>query len=416
MKQFILLAFLFPPHPGVGVFRWSQLCKYLARLDYTIHVVTVDWQTDREDTLLDAVRHPNIKIHRIPSGGPHNLRIKNFHNRSLNGVRNKIFHHCIDKHFFYDDEAQRWGKHCIPYCLKLMDSTGCSTVVATGTPFSVNLLAASLKKIRPGMRLVQDFRDIWSDNLAWRNKLHNAVRFREMEIAATSAADMNVTVAELCRQSFLSHNPNARFTLIRNGFDPEFYAPRPTREPLDKTQPKTMVHLGSIYGGREVACELLLDYVARHPDVCRAVFAGVLPRSLREQFKNALNFSFLGAVSPEQARKLLMEADVALNFNAKPTPEMAATKMYEYAAMGVPILSVDYGGEPSALVRDNAWGLSVNPDETDFDTAVTEFLEHADRYTPSYESVEKYSYVNIAGEYDHLLTELTSFPADGVKP
>lgn len=406
MKQFILLSFFFPPHPGVGVFRWSQMCKYLAREGYTIHVVTVDWKLGRKDTLLEAVEHPNIKIHRIPSGGPHNLRIKKFGNRILNGIRNKIFLHLIDKYFFYDDEAQRWGQHCIPYCLYLMDATGCDTVVATGSPFSVNYLAAKLKAMHPKMRLVQDFRDLWSTNATWQSNKDKIRRNQEMESAAVEAADINVTVTNTCKELYLARCPNTRFEVITNGYDPEVYTKRPKLTKKKSGTPHLLVHLGSIYGGRKVACDALLSYAAQHPHACRVVLAGVVPASLQMKYGKLDTITFLEPLTLDQARNLLLEADVALNFNSKRSPETAATKMYEYAATGTPILSIDYGGEPTTLLEKNAWGISVNPEHMDFDAHIAAFLANLDTFIPTDERTEQYSYIHLSRQYSELLSSL----------
>ena len=71
MKPIILIAYRFPPYAGVGCYRWSKLCKYLAELGHTIHVVTVDWQHLGPDTFIEDVQDPNIVIHKIPSGDFH---------------------------------------------------------------------------------------------------------------------------------------------------------------------------------------------------------------------------------------------------------------------------------------------------------------------------------------------------------
>src|SRR4030042_3229476 len=156
--QVLLIAYKFPPYAGVGCFRWSKLSKYLAKMGYTIHVVTVKWDKMGNDTYMQDVTHPNIIIHRIPSLYPHNLKYKRYKNTTIGRFKRVIklgFFKIFDV-FWYEDEAQYWGRSLLPYCKKLINDHQIHTVIATGHPFMANYWASKLKQGLPQITLIQD--------------------------------------------------------------------------------------------------------------------------------------------------------------------------------------------------------------------------------------------------------------------
>ena len=64
-KRVLVIAYVFPPIAYAGTHRTLRLCKYLSRLGYELHVVSIKVQKDLHNDfdLLDKVKNEVI-IHR----------------------------------------------------------------------------------------------------------------------------------------------------------------------------------------------------------------------------------------------------------------------------------------------------------------------------------------------------------------
>lgn len=412
MKAFILIAFKFPPYAGVGGFRWAQFSHYLALQGYDIHVVTVHWEERGPNTLTHLTDHPNIHIHRIRSGGWHNIKTRDFGCRFANGIRNKIFLHAIDKYFFPFDEAQRWGKYLVPYCAQLIKKTNIKVVVATGHPFMANYYAACLKEKIEHIVLVQDLRDLWSEDLSIA--LDGSVRKRmaDLERYALLRADMNVTVTQGCKRKFLETCPDAKLSVIENGYDSTMFA-APTKDIHQRnTQEKIAVYLGSISGGREECCEALFSALLSGNIPLKVIIAGHIPKYFFEKYAQLFfenKVTFAGILSYDRAIDVLFQSDICLHFTARHVPEALSTKIFEYAAAKKPILSINWGGDAERLIARNRWGDSICPDDVCFTEKINVFLHQGMQKTHfDMSAIEQYSYAHLASKYARLIESLTS--------
>ena len=413
MKKILLIAFKFPPYEGVGGFRWSHLSRELALRGYHVHVVTVDWESHGPNSLSDLVLHDNIIIHRIPSGGPHNLRQKQFVGRIRNGLRNKLFLHFIDRFFFFHDEAQRWKKILIPFCNKLLKREQIHVVVSTGHPFTANYYASLLRAENPNIMLVLDWRDLWFSDKSTNVSSSLRQQIKLMESYALKTADLNVTVTEGCRLTFLGNFPDASISVVCNGFSPQMFLENNVSSPtiLGSKDCYTFAHIGNVASGREECLDVFLEYVSRHRNKCKVHMAGSIPSFFFEKYASLFDegiVKFLGTLSQKDAIELLKQADTALHFNAKHVPEAASTKLYEYAAAHKPVLSINFGGEPERLITTYKWGISVNLDFDNADEKINGFLDGHVDICFNDKDILFFAYPQIAERYDMLLTNLSN--------
>lgn len=402
LSKLLLIAYKFPPYAGVGGYRWAQLCKYLARLDTEIHVVTVKWDHLGKNSLLSAVQHPNIHIHQIPSGYPHNLALRDFGNRLQNGVRNKLFIHLINK-FFPFDMAQHWDRYLLPFCKKLIAEHAISSVIATGHPFMANVHAAHLKKELPHICLIQDMRDMWFSDRTTYHSLEKHKQIQNLEEFALQSADAVVTVSEGCRQLLQRTAGTTPVYVIRNGYDPEKF--QATDHNADDGR-RLFVYLGNLSGGREECADAFLNFLRTYSQG-RAIFAGSMPSWLLEKYADLLEENrlvFLGAISQAACIDLLRQANFALHFNGKNAPEAASTKIYEYAASGCPVLSFHFGGEPELLIAKHQLGISIRMDSADCDNSKLRCtIDHFDLNNFSPYNISECSFPELAKKYKDLV-------------
>ena len=163
-KKILLIAFKYPQYSEVGGYRWTKFSKYFAENGCKIHVVTVKWNKRINQSWHNDVINKNITIHRIPSLYCHNLKYYKFSSDFFGMVLSKLRNQFIKliNLFYFVDEAQYWGKKLIPFCIKLIESEKIRYVIASGAPFMANYWASNLKREMPQIKLIHDFKLIFS--------------------------------------------------------------------------------------------------------------------------------------------------------------------------------------------------------------------------------------------------------------
>lgn len=409
-ENLLLIAFHFPPYAEVGSKRWSKLSKYLARSGVRIHVLTVDWGPE-SDALMHDVRSERITIERVSCRGFHRWRRHIYADgvpgRIMKRVR-RSFLRFVDAHGWGDD-ARFWGNTLLPAGIRAIDS-GFTTVVATGAPFYSCVWASRLKAMRPGIRLIQEFRDPWADLptvIEGPAKTRNRIRHLEQEL--TSNADLIVTVTEALSGIVGAGHPGCEVITVRNGFDPEDFSVTPVRRP----RPFTLLHGGNLFLGRKRPLIELLEVVREiHPEMpeLSIVSYGGFPGDVRERFRDLIECGALVVrprVSGTEIAAHMDDAFACLHFNASNVPFALSTKIYEYGYAGRPVISLNFGGASADFVVEH--NLGWNADAADR-VSIAETLREAYRLwqrDPSAISepinLDAYAYEAIAGRYRSLL-------------
>jgi glycosyltransferase involved in cell wall biosynthesis len=363
-KKILLIAFKFPPYAGVGSFRWSKIAKYLSKEGYKIHVVTVKWNDIGADNLSSDVNHPNIIIHKIPSFYPHNFRYKRFKNTFFGNFLH-IFRHIILKiinSIWYEDEAHHWGHILIPYCEKLINENNIKNVISTGHPFMANYWAAKLKKRNPNINLILDFRDPWND-VNERKIMFFRKKSLDHERFAVNNCDVVVAVTEQMLKGFIDkvEKNNIEDVVIPNGYDIKI-------DEIQKNKKRdfSFLYAGGMILGRQEPLKSFLkavDELKEKVPELKAHFYGRVPKAIKREYEKLFNNGMLKEhkmIHPNKIMEKMHESFVCLHLNSKKYPMAVSTKIYEYAALKRPTLSINYDGEIDKLVKDYDLGISVN--------------------------------------------------------
>ena len=408
----LVIAYKFPPYAGVGGFRWAKLSKYLARLGHEVHVVTVPWRGGGPNTLLADAAEPGVTVHPIRSGSPHRLRHFPLRGRWPLAARHVALR-ALDRAFFYDDEAQRWGRHLLGACERLIDEHGIGVAIATGHPFQANRWAAELKRRRPALKLVQDFRDPWADNPFHPLTPRQAARVRGWQDEAVAAADAVVSVTPELLELFVRGVPGKRAEVITNGVDPESVEGGPAPPPA--AGPIRLTHIGNVTNGRDRPLGALLEAVrglgpGGPPIEVELVGAGL--GFLRRAHPDLVADGVLRVRDPlpqPEALRAVAQSHYALQLTAREFPYGASTKVYEYALLRVPQISLNYGGFVDGLVREHGFGHSVDLGrDADLAGLLRSLPERAgpDRDGRFAFDVEPFTHPALARRYSALVGEL----------
>lgn len=403
----LLIAFKFPPYSQVGAFRWARLSRYLAELGHRIEVVTVDWKLEDASSLLRHVEHENITIHRIRSGYPHNLKYRRFGSKILSGLVRRLFTLFLDKYIYWDDEAQHWGKYLIPVCESLLRKKELRVVIATGSPFQTNYWAAQLKKRNPEICLIQDLRDPWvRDPVLSYDNMQEALT---MEYETLSAADQLVVVSEGMKRHFAENSRNGLpIAVINNGHDlPGDPAGREKRQ--SEAGCISIVYAGSLSCGREEILWRALDLViSEEIRGIRWVLVGNIPAGLVKRYHSLIEDGRLevkGWVPQKTAIEIVSQADYALQLNSEIYPYALSTKIFEYAALRVPCISLNYGGDIEQVIRDGSFGYSINMETDNLSLFLHRIARREIKDSFSFE-IDRYSYKQLAIRYSELIQSI----------
>jgi glycosyltransferase involved in cell wall biosynthesis len=258
-------------------------------------------------------------------------------------------------------------------CIDFMRRNECEIIYVNASPFSAIVLG-TLIHVRTGAPLVLDLRDPWSIEpnyrAAWGLWQRAFVDRTELGcFIRASAIILNTEAArDAYRAVYAGRVPSERFRFIRNHFDPELYQPPPATK-------------------REGRAFRIAYYGHLRPAKNGALFLQALSRMVKELRLRPedLQFEMFGErTSIEDAaiaelglsgyvhehewvpffriREALSEADVLLDIMGSQHHLQISGKIYDYLAVGRPILSVSTNPEVGNILRDTGMGTQIDLD------------------------------------------------------
>jgi glycosyltransferase involved in cell wall biosynthesis len=234
-------------------------------------------------------------------------------------------------------------------------------VLATGPPMAA-LLAARLAHRDGAPPLVVELRDLWADNPAFDRR---GGLLGRLESWVFGAAEAVVATTPEAVEDIRARHPDLaeRVLEIPNGFEPELLDRRPP--PQHAAGPITLLHSGTLSADRPL--RPLLSVLAREPHRSRfrLVLHGFLVPEIRSQvaeFEDRVDIEVLPPSTWADAVERIAAADATLVSQARGAGDATAVaaKVYEYVALGKPVLAVTDGGATEALLgRLGADGLAA---------------------------------------------------------
>jgi glycosyltransferase involved in cell wall biosynthesis len=225
-------------------------------------------------------------------------------------------------------------------------------VLATAPP-AVAMFVATGALPKDGPPLVLELRDLWAGNPFYETRPGALDRLERKVV--TRAARVVVMTPEAASDVESRHpDAAARVVAIPNGFEPALLERRgPERR---SGEPLTLLHSGTLVGTRPLAP--LLSVLARdaYRGRVKLVLHGYLSPASREEVDAARSLVELEIVPPsswEDAVERMCRADVCLvtQSDAVGDQTAVASKVFEYLALGKPVLATTDGGATEALLR-----------------------------------------------------------------
>lgn len=283
----LLLTYYWPPGAGPGVHRWLRFSRYFKHADWGLHVFSPDeaaWPI-RDEALVQHISSDIIQVRR-PIFEPHKYLGKKNNPNIGGGITRSKKSSLLQRliiwirgNVFIPDARVFWIGPSIRFLRKYLKlHPEIDTLISSGPPHSLHLIARALKKEFPQLKWVADFRDPWTE-IDFYHELNIGKwadsRQKKLEQAVLKEADKVITVSDACAEG-LERIGGRTVEVVTNGF--EFPKPLPKGQ-LDSHF--TLAHFGSMS-------------MARNPEVLWKALAFCINEN--EEFKKLLKIHLFGPV------------------------------------------------------------------------------------------------------------------------
>ncbi|HET9065626.1 MAG TPA: glycosyltransferase [Gemmatimonadales bacterium] len=373
-RRVLLVSYHFPPVGGAGVQRPAKLAKYLPRFGWDVSVLQAanpsvplldpSLLEDLPDDLVIVkarTLEPGYAAKSAtagPPGGSSSSRLKRIV-RSLATMALQP-----DAQVLWLPAARRAG-------LDLLARQPHDAILATA-PTYTNLVLGGMLARRTGLPLVLDYRDEWDISSAyWENAPRDPIsprvqQWMQRRVLRASRAIVATTAASTARIAARAADAGV-FPLARciyNGWDPsdiqqvDGVAPAVPRDPTRHR----IVYAGTLWALTSIApvVEALLALARETPRLVERLELVVLGRKTPEQEQElarlagtAVTLHTPAYVPHAVALATMRSADTLLLLlsDVPGAERVAPAKLFEYLALGQPMLAVTPAGETADLVR-----------------------------------------------------------------
>lgn len=368
-------AWSFPPSRAGGVYRALATVNAFANAGWEVTVLTVPrsvWvESTGADELLEARVHPSVRVERIEADVPA------FQNDLARWPRGRARHPELwkladlrrDLVRFPEPNYGRWRPALERATERIHRDRPVDLAIGTANPH-VDFVPGWHLHRRFGIRNVMDYRDAWQLDVFTGRKLITAIpEVGRWERRLMSAATEVWFVNEAIREWHAAEHPELadRMRVVANGFD-EYDAPLATPVREGRDHGLVFGYIGTV-SDKVPLVELIEGWRlarARDPRLAdaRLVIHGYLGHfgGVNPAFQAALEtgrahgVSFAGPVSKTRIGEAYRGFD-ALVLALGTGRYVTSGKVYEYAATGIPIVSIHDTGNAATQVLEGspAW-------------------------------------------------------------
>lgn len=415
-KEILLICYSFPPNPGIGGRRWAKFSKYLAKLGYTIHVLTQPHTQTGSSKWTQDVSHPNIIVHEIPSGYP---KLQSGHN-IFEKIKNRLtiwYLWAICKGTIYD-RSIFWKSRLIPYAQKLLDQTEIQHIIVTGAPFHTFYYVSDLKESHPYIQILLDYRDPWTTSKVYgmQELSERRIAFeKRIECLALQSADIVMSpydTKELLKQAIKESQSNAYFYNLSHAYDPDDI-PNTLSSVESSGEKIRLIYGGTLYLGVDACLKALADALdmmkQTNPELYhRLEFHFYTPEQKFQALFSSSHAEIVHFHLPIPAKEIFQEIaamDICLLFLSDYNKNFRTTKFYEFLTLRKPFLLLGEKGETARYIEEHSLGHALEQTEINAPSLSRLLPAMASRqnFNHTFE-VERFSYPAITDTFSHLLT------------
>lgn len=409
-RRVLLLAFQFPPDTG-SVQRVTRYVQYLPDFGWDPVVVTrrIDSRAPADTSLLRQLES-RAKILRVgpspfwrrmrarlappaeASAGntaPQTGRNRRGRHSTIRSLLRRCYH--ASRHWLvWPDTAITWLPSAFVAALRQIATGKVDAIYTVSPPHSVHLVGVALKRLT-GVRWVADFRDPWASDpdILMPTRFHRAAHIWA-EGLALKTADQLATTTDFHTEYIRGRLPReaaSRVRTLSNGYDAAEMADLPAF-PGHRFE---ITHAGGFGYSRQATPLLraLTQLRAHAPEVAEHVFVRFIgtpnPLLVAEVAGFGLQdrVEFADYLPHRRAlEELARSAVLLLSVHSDPYVAQISipAKLFEYMALGRPVLAVSPPGAAAALVDESGCGVVLHPDDIDaIERAIVEYYRRFTR-------------------------------------
>lgn len=441
MKHVLFVAYYFPPIAASGGMRPLGFCR---------HLESYGWRSTVLATTPESVYPPHPIDHQLEAHVPASVRVEHVGYRDSlsrliemrDRMRNSIFGRparrdigatpasgtagaddqkprsvlkdaVLDWMFAFPDRPAPWIGPAVARIMSLKEEMQPDIVIATGGPWTNFVVGRTLSR-RLGCPLILDYRDPWTFNPYYSFGLRFLnERARRLEQALCRTASRVITNTDELRGRLCVEYPEIedKCIAISNGFDAAILGfEAGNLDYVAEQQPVTgyeLCHFGTVYGKRTPlklfqALSELSQAGAVKPEQLRLRFVGAWD-STDETCNNlaqGLEIQGLLKREPPMSHRLCIEhmkkASVLLVVQPE-SPLQVPGKIYEYIAVGRPLLLVGGEGATAGLVQRHKLGMTCPNEVKELKRILRGLISGSIRICPpDRQTVNRFNYRRLA--------------------
>lgn len=357
-KKVLIILYYWPPAGGPGVQRWLKFVKYLPEFgigpivfapsnpDYPIIDKSLEKDIPADLKLYklpiwEPYRYANLfggkkKTQSISSGLIPDKKKQGFIERLMLFIRGNIF---------IPDARKFWKKPAVNFLGKVIEEEQIDTVISTGPPHSLHLIAKDLKN-KFGISWIADFRDPWT-KIGYHQELKLTSKSKQkhfaLEKGVLNSADKILTTSFTTQKDFEKQTKTPVFC-VTNGFDGE----QIQESELDQTF--TISHIGSLLSKRNpiVLWDVLEELITEDNNfkkhfklrligkVSENVLQSIYQRGLEQYTENLGYLPHTELIKYQSKTQILLLVEI----DEEITQGIIPGKMFEYLRANRPILAI----------------------------------------------------------------------------
>jgi glycosyltransferase involved in cell wall biosynthesis len=321
----------------------------------------------------------------------------------------------VVRRFFFPDVQCTWVPFAIQAGRRIIREHNIDTVIINAPPYSLLNIGVALKQQYPKLKLITDLRDEWlgyyaaqaqgpSDyELGWSESEWRKARTIERTAFEESAYVSIVTPAwqEQLRERYPDQDPE-KFICITNGYEPELFQNfhSAARNNLGNV---VITYFGTLNTSPVYSPKTYLEAIDSLPPDIRAMietrFIGRVSPDCRPYLEGRAGVREFGFLPKEKGIELLQDSDYLLLIATNPSSH--AGKLFEYLAIGKPIISISPPtGEIARVLRETRSGWAVDPwDKPAIAQLLTKCCEYVrrreNRLDPDWRVIRSYAWPEI---------------------
>ena len=348
--------------------------------------------------------------------------------------------------FAFPDGMKYWHESAFGEASKIIEEEGIEAIISSSWPITCHTIAKDLKD-KYGVPWVADLRDLWNLNPYVSHTFIRNYFEKKFELKTFENVDVLTTTTDLASETLATLHPNSKIVTILSGYDEDdlkflnsvFHEKKDDGEKdsvlhekkddsdanvddsLKKDKLK-FIYAGSLYGGKRnptvlfKAIRQLEDENKLDSSKLSLAFYGDTTNLEEIASKYGLSniLEIGGKISHEDVLKKQLDSDVLLliSWNDEKEKMFIPGKIYEYFALGKPVLSIGYKeGSLKDLIDQTKVGYHVSDLRSTKEILLElydEFLEKGFVEFNSDINIDDYSMENMAKKFADLLNEINN--------